>query len=436
MIRTSPAVLALLVGSSLLAQTPRPGINYDEAKVPPYALPDPLVCEDGSRVTDVPTWLSKRRPELMKLFEEQVYGRTPAAAHMAKVRFEKTEENRSVLGGKATRKQVTVHISDDPKAPKMYLLIMLPNKYPAMAGAKGAPVFVTLNFKGNQATTDDPAIMMNPNWFRDDKEHPGAVVDHHSTEKSRGIQSSRWTYDQIIERGYGVVTCYYGDIFPDHADGVGDSVIPLFYKPGQTQQTAEDWNAIGAWAWGMSRMMDYCLSDPDIDGKHVIATGHSRLGKTTLWAGAQDERFSIVISNCSGAGGAALGKRIFGETNAVLNKSFPHWFCGNFKKYSDNEAAMPVDQHELIALMAPRACLVNSAEEDHWADPHGEFLSVWHAKGVFELFGFDGPPQNQMPPVNQPYLTRAGYNIRPGKHDVLGIDWQVYMDFADKHWKR
>ncbi|WP_081891574.1 acetylxylan esterase [Verrucomicrobium sp. BvORR106] len=440
--RYSPAaVLMLSVGtlataSLTMAQTatapataakPQEVINQDEAHVGNLAIPDPLTCTDGTKVTTKEQWLEKRRPELFKLFETEVYGRTPEKK-LEGGRMEVLLENKKALEGKATQRLVRIYFTK-ADAPSLDVLVYLPN---AASKEKPAGVFVGLNFGGNHAVTEDPAIPVPQGWFRNNKET--GVTENRATEASRGADARRWPIAEVIARGYGVATAYYGDLDPDFDDGFQNGVQPLFYKAGQTKPEADEWGSIGAWAWGLSRMADYLVTLPEVDGKRLAVLGHSRLGKTSLWAGAQDTRFSIVISNNSGAGGAALSKRHFGETVNKLNTNFPHWFNGNFKKYSINEAALPVDQHELIALCAPRPVYVASATEDLWADPKGEFLGAKLAEPVYALFGKKGLGVSEPPAPDVSVGEALGYHNRTGKHDILLFDWEKYMDFADKNW--
>jgi hypothetical protein len=409
------------------ARAQQPDINYDESKVSSYTLPDPLVTSGGEKVSDAKTWTKTRRTEILKLFETFVYGKTPSTA--ASVTFELTSEDKNALGGKATRKQVAVLFAGKPDGPRMDLLLYVPNQ------AKGpVPAFLGLNFGGNQAVDLDPGIALCRSWLRDDAKN--GVVDHKATEKSRGTEASRWLVAKALGRGYAVATAYYGDIEPDRPDAWQHGIHPMFNPPGQTKPKPDEWGSIGAWAWGLSRALDYLETDAAINAKQVVLIGHSRLGKTALWAGAQDPRFAIVISNDSGEGGAALSRRWYGETVKRINTSFPHWFCDNYKKFNDRVDDLPVDQHMLLALLAPRPVLVCSAADDRWADPRGEFLSAKGADQVYRLLRTDGLAAAEMPPLNHLVKSTIGYHIRPGKHDVTETDWEAFLEFADHHLHR
>jgi hypothetical protein len=413
------SLLALALHPRVAAAQPA-NANYDESKVGAYTLPDPLLLENGERVRDASAWYKRRRPEILRLFETNVYGRTPATR--LRTTFELTSVENNALGGKAVRKQVAVRFSNGKDARTMNLLLYVP-----VDARKPVPVFLGLNFGGNQTVAADPGIRPGEVWVHG-KRQP-------APESSRASAASEWQVEMILARGYALATAYYGDIEPDFAGGMQYGVRPLFFRPGQTAPAPDDWGAIGAWAWGLSRAVDYLKTDRDIDAGKIAVMGHSRLGKTALWAGAQDTRFALVISNDSGEGGAALSRRNFGETIENLNTAFPHWFCANYRKYNNHPDRSPVDQHMLLALIAPRPLYVASAEQDLWADPRGEFLSAVAAGPVYELLGKQGLGTDRMPAASHPIAHTIGYHVRPGKHDVTAYDWEQYLAFADLHFR-
>lgn len=404
--------------------------NYDEAKVRPFTLPDPLVTRAGRRVTTAELWWQERRPEILQLFTDEVYGRAPAPPRP--VTWKVTAVDRSAFGGKATRKLVTVHLLGRDDGPTLELLIYLPNARPAPA-----PAFVALNY-GNHTLSADPGVPVSPHWQRDQshlleaqRAQPGP-----DGQPQRGTWARRWPIERILERGYALVTFYAGDLDPDINDGFLHGIQRAFYAAGQTQPAANEWGFLSAWAWGYSRALDYLVQDRDLDAQRIAVTGHSRFGKTALWAGALDPRFALVVSSCSGLGGAKLARRNFGESVQWANFAQPDRFARNFQKYGGREDTLPVDQHLLLALIAPRPLLIVSASEDNWADPKGEFLSAKHASPVYRLLGTDGLSATEMPAAETFIPSTLGYYRHTGIHDVTPADWERYLDFADRHLPR
>lgn len=460
---------------------------YEEADVPAFDLPDPLVGENGRPVRSVRDWERHRRPELVDLFEREMFGRAPGVPAGFHCRVLSTDP--SAFGGLATRKEAGVYFTADEQA-YLRLLLYVPNDRTAPA-----PAFLGPNFFGNHTTTDDPSVT------------PGDTLryGHDLVWYPRGYHARRWPYEEILRRGYAVATFCCADVDPDYDDGFRNGVHGVFdgCSDGSPVRDPSAWGTIAAWAWGLSRALDYLKTDPDVDGSRVAVVGHSRLGKTALWAGALDTRFAMVVSNDSGCGGAALSRRRFGETVRRINTHFPHWFCPRFHDYNDCEDLLPIDQHELLALIAPRPLYVASASEDRWSDPHGEYLSLLGAAPVYALYGIEaldgsetagggealgdgepldgrkalegnetagcgeafgdgepldghkalegnaiptvpadgsvslsGPGAPALPPVGTDLSRgRTGYHLRPGKHDIILYDWQRYMDFADR-WLR
>jgi hypothetical protein len=331
------------------------------------------------------------------------------------------------------RKEITVWFTARNEGPKMHLLIYQP---PGAPGAHAPwPAFLGYNFYGNHSVHADPGITLSTAWMRANPANK--IVNNRATEGSRGVSAEAWDVETVVGRGYATATVYYGDLCEDRAEGLTESVGALFGTNAVEARRPDEWGAIGIWAWGLSRALDYLESDTEIDAKRVAVHGHSRLGKTALWAGVQDQRFALVISNNSGEGGASLSRRDYGETVWRINTSFPFWFAKNFRAYNRRPADLPVDQHELVALVAPRPVHVASAEDDKWADPKGEFLAAKHAEPVYALFGRKGLGVASQPPVNQPAIGDGlAYHIRPGKHAITPYDWAQYLDHADRVLKR
>lgn len=414
--------LNLCVLGLVNGQATEPTYNYDEAKVGTYTLPDPLLTNSGQRVMDKKGW-ERRRGELLDLFAQHVYGQTPT--DKVKLRFQTVKTDNNALNGLAIRKQVSISFVDYPQLPPIEVLLYVPK-----SAKKSVPVFLGLNFCGNHCVTTETDIPLSTRWMSKaaDVTTDGPNGEPRATEKARGLQVRRWPIETILKRGYALATAYYGDIEPDHPQGWRSGIRSVL---GDTSR-ADNWGAIGAWAWGMSRIADYLATESAIDAQRIISIGHSRIGKAALWAGAQDKRFAAVIANEAGEGGSALARRWYGETVERINTSFPHWFCNRYKTYNKRVSDLPVDQHELLALVAPRPLYVASAEEDQWSDPKGEFLGAVQTEPVYRLYGKVGLGTTTFPVVNQPVGQTVRYHDRTGKHDVTDYDWEQYLRFADE----
>ena len=392
------------------------------AQQPSTVLPDVLTAANGKKITTPKQWFDIRKPELLTFFTREMYGQSPGRPKgMA---FKVFDIDAKALNGKATRKQITVYFNGKPDGPQMDILLYIPNnvKHPV-------PAIAGLNFDGNQSVSNDPAIKLSTSWFDKTK----GVVNNRATEATRGLDASQWPLETIIERGYAVATVYRGDIAPDHTDNLSEGVFPMY---PELQNRGDNFSTVGAWAWGLSRILDYLETDKAIDSKHVAVFGFSRLGKAALWAGATDTRFALVISNESGAGGAKQFHQTAGENIRRLCTKFPQWFCSNFKKYMDQDSILPFDQHMVIAMVAPRPIYIASAEGDLNSNPEGEFQSAKAASPVYELLGAPGLPAQTRPPLNTPYIGRIAYHIRPGGHNVTDYDWAQYLNFADQYLKK
>src|ERR1700752_517685 len=393
-------------------------VNYDEALVGSYTLPDPLLLANGKQVRDPKTWTQKRRPEIVRLFEENQFGRSPG--HPAKMSFDVFDKGTPALDGKAVCRQVTVYFSSDKNGPKMDLLVYLP-----AAARKPVPLFLNLSFTANSSTVDDPGIKPGEVWNRDKKKVPAP----------KPATFGRLNVAPLLAHGIGVATVYYGDIDPDFEGGIAYGGRALYLKPGQKEPAPNEWGAISAWAWGLSRALDYLETDKGVDAKRVAIFGVSRLGKTVLWAGAHDPRFALVIASCSGEGGAAISRRNYGELvkHLVAPTRYPYQFAANYQKYGDHVDQLPVDSHMLISLIAPRPLLLQTGDTDFWSDPKGEFLAAVAAGPVYRLLSQQALDTDQMPAAGQSIMHTLGYYMPSCGHATVPSDWDQFIKFLNQH---
>jgi cephalosporin-C deacetylase-like acetyl esterase len=415
---TSLAALALLACFAAPLPAGKDALpDFDQLPVQ-KEMPDPLVMQSGKRVADKEQWVKERRPELKKLFQHYMYGYAPPAPTEVKYTVERVDPQ--ALGGKATLKEVTIWLAS-PDGPKIHVLLVVPNQ------RKGpAPVFVGMNFAGNHAVLDDPKIRLSTAWIYPNRK---GVKNNHATEESRGSEVDVWAIEQTIDRGYAVATFYSGDVDPDRPD-VREGVQKFF---GPKQPGEHDWGTIMAWAWGIQRVIDYLVTDRDLDPQRIVVVGHSRLGKTALLAGAFDERIAVIIPHQAGMGGSAPSRGTVGESVKKINTAFPHWFNGTYKRFNDQPEKLPFDQNALVALCAPRPVLFSNAVEDTWANPNGQFQVLVAADPVYRFLGVEGLSVKEPPPLGKLVDSRLGYWVRAGTHSMNRADWHIFVDFADRH---
>ncbi len=410
-------VFLLIVCGSVNAQKTLPPVS----ELPPQpGLPDPLRMFDGKPVASKKDWFNQRRPELKSLFQHYEYGYFPPPA---KIKATVEEIDNKLFSGKATLKLVTISFA--PKdSPKINLMLVVPNQKKSPA-----PVFLGLSFSGNDTLIAHPMVPIPTVWMNG--KIPG-VTNNRATEAGRGKLIDVWNIEQSIDRGYAVATIFCDDIQPDRTNAT-TGVRKFFHGSKNSEQ---DWGTIAAWAWGLQRAVDYLETDKSIDQKKIAVVGHSRLGKAAILAGAFDERIALVIPLQAGCGGTSPARGKVGESVKRINTSFPHWFSGEFKKFNDEPERLPFDQHGLIALCAPRPVLLSNAVEDSWANPEGQFEILKAADKVYQLVGVAGIASEKMPEVGQLMDSKLGYYIRPGKHSMTKDDWKIFLDFADKHFRK
>jgi hypothetical protein len=385
-------------------------------------LPDPLIFNNGTKVTTAKQW-NARREELLQTFHSEMYGTSPDRPK--NMRFEVFDTNKNALGGKATRKQITIHILEKGKEAKFDILLYIPNKAP-----HPVPAIIGINFVGNHAINADPGIKLSEAWVESSKNSP-CTVNGKATDACRGVNAKQWQVDSILDAGFALATMYREEIASDRKEEMFKTGVHTLYP--ELQNREDNFGTVAAWAWALSRGMDYLETDKDINSKKVAVFGFSRLGKAALWAGANDTRFALVISNESGAGGAKLFHRGIGENIRRLNTVFPHWYAKSFREYMDQDTLLPFDQHLIIDLIAPRPVYIASAEGDKGSDPEGEFASAKEADRVYRFLKTDGLPATEIPALNTSVMGRIGYHIRTGSHDVTSLDWKQFLIFSNLH---
>ena len=397
-------------------------VNYTETRVGTYTLPDPLALSNGQPVTDAQMWFAKRRPEIVRLYEENQFGRAPGRP--SDMSFDVFDKGTPAFGGKALRRQVTIYFSSDKSGPQMDLLVYFP------AGAqKPVPVLLCASFVANNLAVDDPGVKVGRRWD---------MKLNHRVPATQPARFGRLNVTKVLDAGFGLATVNYGDIDPDARDAISQGVRALYLKPGQAAPAPDEWGCIAAWAWGLSRGLDYLQTDPGVDANRVGLFGVSRLGKTVLWTAAADTRFALVIASCSGEGGAALSRRNYGETikHLVEPTRYPYQFCANYAKYADHVDQLPVDGNMLISLIAPRPVLLQTGNTDRWSDPRGEFLAAVAAGPVYKLLGKEGLTTDVMPQANEPILHDIAYFMHTGGHGSLPSDWDQYLAFMKKYFHK
>ncbi|MFP6596483.1 MAG: acetylxylan esterase [Candidatus Hydrogenedentota bacterium] len=383
-------------------------INYDEARIPHYDLPELLVTPDGRTITTADEWMNIRRPQILSLFSNLIYGKTPTPESPIKVEFELVKVDKEFMKGRATRKDIAIRFSNDKGKTEMLVIAYVPND------ADG-PV---------------PAIMKHS--FNNTH---GKDFDAHASRD--GFLRNRWPLGDMLDRGFGFIAVYQNDLVSHNEVDFNRGIAPLFYQTGQSFPKAHEWGCLSIVAWGAMRAMDYLETDDDFDHTRIAIMGHSKMGKATLWTAAQDERFALAISAQSGCAGAALWRRKSGETLEKMVTRFPYWLSRNAWKFVNQEDDLPVDQHMLLAAIAPRPVYIHSATGDTWADSRGEYLSAYHASPVYELLGKKGLESEASPRVGKAIIkSDIGYHVREGGHSIEPYDWEQFLNFCEYHLKK
>ncbi len=430
--------------------------NYEEDSVGDYhkSLPDPLIMNNGKKVKNERQWYEKRRPEIIRMFEENQYGVWP---ERRAVSWDVIEDESFTLD--AYRKQITLYFTEDKTGPSMDILMYIPKQVTGPA-----PLLINLSFFNNSMVVSDRGLKPSKTWTRDgqrvemsmtrprmtaadsaryaaraDSMRRAAATDTARAARPRtgaggavGGFGMNATVKSFLDAGIAFANINYTDLQPDY-DAPNIGIKGLYRELGITKESPTEWGCISIWAWGVSCAIDYLETDASIDSKRIALTGCSRLGKTTIWAGAHDDRIAVVIPSCSGEGGVSLSRRNYGETVAHLNRNFPYQFATAYQQYDFDVDAMPVDAHMLVALVAPRPLLIQTGILDKWADPRGEFISAVEGGKVYRFLGKDDLGTDVFPEPTVPIYHTLGWYMHSAKHGVMADDWEVYLEFLKRY---
>jgi len=367
----------------------------------PENVPELLTAFNGEKIVTHEQWEALRAPELLEEFTREEYGRRPVERPTS-LTFSTIEPDKVMLDGRAMRKRIRAEYAGPYGKGSFAFTAFIPRQ------SAPAPVFLFI-------CNRDPNENLDP---------------------ERKLKTGFWPMEEIVERGYATIAFWTGDISPDRQHGRTLGVFAAFDDVEMQYRAKDGWGMLSAWAWGASRVMDWIETEPLLDAKHVAVAGHSRGGKTALVAGVYDKRFAMVCSNDSGCSGAKLNHIALPKSEHVAHvvRTFQFWFCLNYTMHVNAEKDWRVDQHEFIALIAPRLVCIASASEDAWAGPEGEWWAAKLASPVWELYGKKGLVSDGFPPPETPQQEGCiSYHLRTGKHDLTPYDWKCYMDFADRH---
>lgn len=382
-------------------------VNYDESRVPHYQLPAVLESSTGQQINTPEAWRNRRRPEILSLFSNLIYGSIPVPVDPIKSEYFMLRENPVFLNGKGTRKDIIIKLKNSKGEVEMKVMVVVPNEK-----AIPVPAFMMISFDASSS------------------------AKLQLSEKNNGRLNNGWPIGKLLDNGYAFVSVYHQDLVKHNEVEFGSGIQPLFYQDNQSFPKSNEWGVLAVCGYAASKALDYLETDDDVDHEQVALMGHSKLGKAALWAAARDERFAMVISANSGCAGAALWRRKYGETLQKMSTRFPYWLCYNAQKFIGREEDLPVDQHMLISLIAPRPVYVASAFNDSWADPIGEYLSSFYAGEVYQLFGKKGLEFMKNPVRNQAFIQQdIGFHLRDGGHYIADYDWDRFIDFANYHFK-